>query len=155
MKETIRLTELTEENWMGFASLSVKDDQKNFLAPATGIIARGYIYRDCGGRVWGITADDIPVGLALVRDMNDEPRCYDIQQFMIAGEFQGRGFGKAALGLILERLRAEGRFDCAEVCVKMADKPAIALYEKLGFEDTGYIDPDVPDSLNLMHYFKK
>ncbi|MBP5295088.1 MAG: hypothetical protein J6Y95_05140 [Lachnospiraceae bacterium] len=30
----IRLTEITEENWLEAASLSVKEEQKAFLAPA-------------------------------------------------------------------------------------------------------------------------
>lgn len=49
----IRLTEITEENWLEAASLSVKEEQKAFLAPAGGIIARGYVYRNCGGRFQG------------------------------------------------------------------------------------------------------
>ena len=42
----IKLTEVTEENWLEVADLSVKDDQKNYVASVTGILARGYVYRD-------------------------------------------------------------------------------------------------------------
>ena len=48
----------------------------------------------------------------------------------------------------------ERKYDCVEVCVKMEDKTAIHVYEKAGFVDTGYIDEDVPDSLNLMYSFR-
>lgn len=34
-----------------------------------------------------------------------------------------------------------------EVCVKRKDAAAIHVYEKAGFRDTGYTDPDTPDSL--------
>ena len=146
----IRLTEITEENWLTAASLSVKEEQKRFLAPAVGILARGYVYRSCNARVRVIENDGTIVGLALVREFTDEPLGYDLQQFMIDENYQGKGYGSAALALILEELRTEGRFDHVEVCVKKDDAAAIRLYEKHGFTDSGYGDPDVPDSVNLI-----
>ena len=149
----IRLTEITEENWLEAASLSVKEEQKAFLAPAVGIIARGYVYRNCGGRVIVIQNDDVIVGLALVREFTDIPLGYDLQQFMIDERYQGRGYGSAALRLILDELRAEAHYDHVEVCVKKADTEAIRLYEKHGFTDSGYVDEDAPDSLNMICWF--
>ena len=48
----IRLAEVTEDNWMEAASLSVGEDQQKYVAPAIGILARGYVYRDCNARVF-------------------------------------------------------------------------------------------------------
>ena len=48
MRSDIRLAEVTEENWLEAASLSVREDQKEFVAPATGILARGYGFVDSG-----------------------------------------------------------------------------------------------------------
>ena len=146
----IRLVSVTEDNWLELASLTVREEQKGFVAPAVGILARGYVYRGCGGRVWGIADDDVPVGLALVREFTDEPLGYDLQQFMIGGRYQNRGYGTAALGLILDELRREGRWDHVELCVKKADAAAIHLYAKHGFVDSGYVDEDLPDSLNMI-----
>ena len=146
----IRLTEITEENWYDVACLSVKDSQKEFLAPPIGIIARGYVYRDCRAKVYAIENDGVPVGVALVREFTDEPLGYDLQQFMIDARYQRRGYGFAALGLILDELRKEARYDHVEVCVKKADAEAIRLYEKHGFTDSGYVDEDAPDSLNMI-----
>jgi diamine N-acetyltransferase len=151
----IRLTEITEDNWFEAASLSVRDDQKGFVAPAIGIIARGYVYRDCNGRVYAIEDDGTIVGLALVREFTEEPLGYDLQQFMIDERFQGRGRGSEALGLILNELRKEAHYDHVEVCVKKNDAEAIRLYEKYGFTDSGYIDEDAPDSLNLICYLQE
>ena len=146
----INLTDVTEDNWLEVASLSVKDAQRAYLAPAVGILARGYVYRSCHPKVFVIRDDETIVGVALVREFTNEPLGYDLQQFMIDQRYQGKGYGTAALGLILEELRKEGRFDHVEVCVKKADAEAVHLYEKLGFIDSGYIDEDVPDSLNLI-----
>ena len=148
----LRLIDVTEDNWMDVASLSVKDHQKDFLAPAIGIIARGYVYRSCNARVFVIEADEVIVGVALVREFTDEPLGYDLQQFMIDQRYQGKGYGSAALGLILNELRKEGHFDHVEVCVKKDDSEAIHLYEKHGFVDSGFVDEDFPDSVNMICY---
>lgn len=151
----IKLINVTEENWLDVASLSVKDSQKGYLAPAIGILARGYVYRDCNARIFVVENDDIIIGVALVREFTDEPLGYDLQQFMIDRKYQGRGYGSAALGLILEELRKEGHYDHVEVCVKKEDVEAIHLYKKHGFVDSGYMDEDVPDSVNLICYLNK
>lgn len=94
------------------------------------------------------------IGVALVKDMDEEPACYDLQQFMIDKCFQNKGYGTKALKLIIELLKEEGKYNCVEVCVNKMDAPPLKVYEKTGFVDTGYIDDDAPDCLNLMYYFR-
>ncbi len=149
----IRLTEVTEDNWFDVADLSVSEEQRRFVAPAIGILARGYVYRDCHARIFVIENDGVIVGTALVREFTDEPLGYDLQQFMIGEPYQGRGYGSEALRLILEELRKEGHYDHVELCVKKDDTAAIHVYEKCGFVDSGYVDEDVPDALNLICRF--
>lgn len=147
----VNLIELREENWMDFAGLSVDESQKTFLASNIGIIARGYVYRNFRAKVIGIVAGGTPVGLAMVRDMDDEPACYELQQLMIDKKFQGKGYGFRALELILAALKAEQKYACVEVCVKREDVQAIRVYEKAGFVDSGYIDDTVPDCLHFVY----
>lgn len=146
----LKLMEVNEENWLEYRSLSVSEDQKGFLDSPVGILARGYVYRHDRARVIGIADDDRAIGLALVRDLDEEPACYDLQQFMIDARFQGKGYGTAALRLILLDLEKERKYDCVEVCVKKNDAAALRVYEKVGFVDTGYIDEEAPDCLNLI-----
>ena len=148
----IRLTDVTEDNWLSVASLSVDGSQEFFVAPAIGILARGYVYRSCNARVFVIEHDGTAVGAALVREFDEEPLGYDLQQFFIDRRFQGMGYGSAALKLILEELKRENRYDHVEVCVRKDDTAAIRLYEKHGFADSGYIDKSVPDSINMICY---
>lgn len=122
----IRLTDVDESNWLEIARLSVSEAQRRFLAPPIGIIARGYVYRDCNARVIGICNDAEMVGVALVRDFIDEPVGYDLQQFIIDERFQNRGYGTAALH----------------------------VYEKTGFADSGYVDESLPDCVNLICYLR-
>lgn len=151
----IKLTVVTEDNWLEVASLSVSEDQRKYLAPPIGILARGYVYRNCNANIFVIANEESIVGVALVREFTDEPLGYELQQFMIDQKYQGRGYGSEALRLILEELRMENHFDHVEVCVKKEDSAAIHVYEKLGFVDSGYIDDQVPDSLNLICYLNR
>lgn len=151
----IKLFEINEENWMEVAALSVREEQKKFLDSPIGILARGYVYRACRAKVIGITRKEQVIGAALVKDMEEEPACYDLQQFMIDHRFQKKGYGTQALKLILLQLQEEGKYEDVEVCVNKANTAALEMYEKAGFVDTGYVDEDVPDCLNLMYHFNK
>ena len=151
----IGLVEINEQNYFGFARLSVAHGQKGYLDSAVGIVARGYVYRACRARVFGIVSDGEPVGLALVKDLDEEPACYDLQQFMIDARYQGKGYGTEALRLILAELEAERKYSCVEVCVKRDDLPALRVYEKAGFTDSGYVDDDAPDCVNLIYRMEK
>ncbi len=149
----IILDGITEENWLEVANLSVKEDQKSYLASPIGILARAYVYRDCNANVYVIKNDETIVGLAMVREFHEEPVGYDLQQFMIDKQFQNQGYGTKALQKIIDKLRLEGKYNTIEVCVNMADVEAIHVYEKVGFFDSGYIDEDVPDCYNLIYRF--
>ena len=151
----MRLISITEDNWMEVASLSVKEEQKKYVAPAIGILARGYVYRDCNEKIYAFENDGVIVGTALVREFTDEPPGYDLQQFMIDKQYQRKGYGSQALQLILDELRKEGHYDHVELCVKKADAEAIRLYKKYGFVDSGYVDEDLPDSLNMICYLSE
>ena len=150
----IKLVEITEENQFAVRRLTLDEEQKTYLDSPLGILARGYVYRDCRPRVYGIDRDGKLVGVAFVKDLDEEPACYDLQQLMIDLPEQGKGYGTEALRLILAELGRECKYDCVEVCVKREDAPALRVYEKVGFVDTGYVDEDAPDSLNLIYRFR-
>lgn len=148
----MRLISVNEDNWMDVASLSVKEEQKEYVAPAIGILARGYVYRDCNVKIYAFETDGRIVGTALVREFTEEPPGYDLQQFMVDQKDQRKGYGTQALRLILDELRKENHYDHVELCVKKADEEAIRLYRKQGFTDSGYVDENLPDSLNMICY---
>jgi RimJ/RimL family protein N-acetyltransferase len=149
----LKLVEINEQNWLDVRRLSVGEDQNGFLDSAVGILARGYVYRGQRARVLGIERDGEMIGIALVKDLDEEPACYDLQQFLIDARWQGKGYGTEALRLILAMLAEEQKYDCVEVCVKRTDAAALRVYEKVGFEDTGYTDEDAPDCVNWMYHF--
>lgn len=148
----VYLKEVDENNWKEIAALELFEEQKPFLDTPIGIVARGYVYRNCNAKVFGIANEEKIIGAALIRDFDEEPVGYDLQQFMIDKNFQNKGYGRQALELILNYLKAEKRFDRVEICAKKADIPAIKLYEKAGFKKSGYFDESVPDCVNLIYF---
>lgn len=146
----IHLAQIDETNFFAARALSLGEDQRRFLDSPLGILARGYVYRKERARVLAIADEGTVVGLLLVKDMDQAPACYDLQQFMIDEQFQGKGYGKGALALLLDKLRAEGKYADVEVCVHRDNEAALALFTAAGFLDTGYVDPDLPECLNLM-----
>ena len=147
----IHLAEIDETNFFDARALTLREDQRRFLDSPLGILARGYAYRNERARVLAVSDDETVVGLLLVKDMDEEPACYDLQQFMIDQRYQGRGYGKVALDLLLSDLREKRKYGAVEVCVDKANQAALALFMGAGFEDTGYVDPALPDCLNLMY----
>ena len=148
----ISLVKIDESNKAKAEKLEVSENQKSFLDSAAGIIKRAEIYKNLNSHLFGIANGETLVGLALVKDFEEEPFAYDLQQFMIDKNFQGRGCGTEALKLILDYLKNEGRFESVEICVKKEDVPAIKLYEKVGFKNSGYIDENLPDCVNYIYH---
>lgn len=145
----IELKPVHEENWTEAIRLKPAQAQRAFVASAEGILARAYAYRACDARALAIYHDGTMVGLMMVRDLDEEPACYELQQLLIDEKYQNKGYGSEALRQIIARLKAEGQYDCVEVCVKKENAAALHVYLKEGFRDTGYIDPAAPDCLNL------
>ena len=148
----ISLVKIDESNKAKAEKLEVSENQKSFLDSAAGIIKRAEIYKKLNPHLFGIFCEEQIIGLALIKDFEEEPFAYDLQQFMIDKNFQGRGCGTEALKLILDYLKNEGRFESVEICVKKEDVPAIKLYEKVGFKNSGYIDENLPDCVNYIYY---
>ena len=151
----VKLFDVDEQNWLDVISLGVTEEQKKFLAEPIGIVARGYVYRACNAKVCGICNGGHVIGVALVRNMDEEPACYELQQFMIDQRFQNKGYGTEALRLILSVLSKERKYSRVEVCVNKDDAAALWVYKKVGFEDTGYIDERIPHCYNLMYNLNK
>lgn len=130
----IHLETVTPENWR--LGLSVRDDQRHFVSDSAGILARAYAYRDNRSQAFVIYNDDLPIGMAMYHDMEDE-NGYDFSQLFVDQRYQGKGFGYQAAKLILKKMKCDGRYDKVCLCYIDGDDAAKNLYEKLGFHHTG------------------
>lgn len=130
----IRFETVTPDNWR--PGLSVREDQRNFVADSAGILARAYAYRDSRSRAFIICNDETPIGMVLFHDA-EEDGAYDFSQFFIDRRYQGNGFGYEAAKAVLQMMKDDGKYDNVLLCYIEGDDAAKNLYEKLGFRHTG------------------
>ena len=78
---------------------------------------------------------DIPVGFVMLEIEDDE---YYLSRFMIDHRFQGKGFGKRALELVLEFVRSNGATEMTLSYEPGKGNPS-GFYSKLGFIETGEV----------------
>lgn len=135
----IRFETITPDNWR--TRLAVREDQREFVANGTVLLARAYAYRDFGSSALIVYNDDTPIGMALYYE-EPEYGCYNFSQFFIDERYQGRGFGYAAAKEIIEMMRSDGKYDKVELCYIDGDEPAKNLYTKLGFVQNGEVEED-------------
>ncbi len=139
MTVTVELTDVTAENWRDCADLEVSEEQRAFVAP----VARYLCLCHYGGlwRPLAVTAGGEVVGFAMWA-VDPEDKSGWIGGLVIGREHQRRGYGRAAVLALLERLRREQ--GCASAALSYAEENAAArsLYRALGFVETGEREDD-------------
>jgi diamine N-acetyltransferase len=133
----LSLRPITRENFLAILHLHVAAGQEHFVATNERSIAQAYV--EPTFVPLAIYDGDIPIGF--VMHGHDEQTGIDwIIRFMIAAEHQRKGYGRAALRMIIEHLAA--RSGCTEI--RLSYEPenvgAAALYAGQGFEETGEIE---------------
>jgi diamine N-acetyltransferase len=88
-----------------------------------------------------IYADDTPVGFIMLYDNPEKPR-YFLWRLMIAGPYQGIGFGEQAIRLLIEYVMTRpGARELLVSCGEGEGSPE-GFYARLGFKRTGEVDDD-------------
>lgn len=63
--------------------------------------------------------------------------CYILDQFMIDEQFQGKGYGKEALKLMIDIMKDEKKYDIIELGCSRNNISAMKYYESCGFYYSG------------------
>ena len=135
----IHLEDITPDNWR--EELKVSKEQERYVSDAMKILARAYAFRNQRSYACIIYEEGEPIGMALYYDC-DELQAYDFSQLFIDERYQGRGFGKEAAKLILDRMKRDGKYSEVVLCYIEGNEAAKEMYEKLGFYHTGEADED-------------
>lgn len=91
-----------------------------------------------------IIVDDVVVGFAMF-DLNNtigdwkDWSVYFLWRCMIGTEYQGNGYGKQTLDLLVQKCKEEGR-KYLYVSSTRIDPMPYQMYINYGFEDTGLVD---------------
>ena len=145
----IELRKVDDENLWDIVKLSVKEEQRNFVATNTESILEAYTTVTSGGVAlpFGIYNDDYLIGFVMFgygsTGDEDEPAIasnnYCIWRFMIDSKYQGKGFGKEAMSASLRYLQSEpcGKGDYCWLSYEPENTIAKALYSSFGFYENG------------------
>ena len=140
--DEISLQPIDESNFLDAFQLKLAPEQEAFVSNPVRSLAQAYVYRSqC--QPFGIFASDRMVGYVMVIYDYDIPE-YDIWHMMIDRDFQGRGYGKAAMGKCLEYIRTKpfGSSNRVALTCNRDNSAARRLYEAFGFRPTGAEDKD-------------
>jgi diamine N-acetyltransferase len=135
----IALREVTKETVRAICRLAVGPGQDHFVAPNAISIAEAYFEPKAWFRA--IYAGETPVGFVMLFDDPDVPEYY-LWRLMVAGEHQGKGFGRRAMHLLIDHVRARpGATELLTSYVPGEGTPE-PFYRSLGFQPTGEMDED-------------
>ncbi|TDL80339.1 GNAT family N-acetyltransferase [Peribacillus frigoritolerans] len=131
----IQLHPITKHNWETCISLKVHKEQERFVAGNLYSLAESKF--ETSFLPLGIYEDNKMIGFAMV-GKDPEDGVYWLVRFMIDKDHQGKGYGFAALQIILSFMKS--RYDVSPFLllgVTPENTQAIRLYQKAGFIDTG------------------
>jgi diamine N-acetyltransferase len=132
--EIITLRPLTPKNWVECTKLSVREDQKNFVASNVFSIAEARIFPECVPLA--IYADENMVGFVMYA-LSSEDNRYWIIRYMIDHNYQGKGYGKAALQVVIDEMRRLPGCDRIYLSYEPENRVAEELYNSFGFQPNG------------------
>lgn len=144
---TVRLEPVSKANWLEAARLKVAEDQKEFVASNAFSIAEASFYPFS---IRAIYDDDTMVGFAMYGYDDEEYGGYAIIRLMVDERYQRKGYGRAAMQLMIEELKAKP--DCKAIFLSLVpeNESARALYVSMGFEPDGrIIDEEVVYKLTI------
>ncbi|MBN1564633.1 MAG: GNAT family N-acetyltransferase [Anaerolineae bacterium] len=136
---TVTLKPITKDNFQACITLKVNDDQKMFVAPNLYSIAQGQFTP--GTQMRGIYADDTLVGFVMWtwdNEDHDPPEMW-LWRFMIGGDYQGQGYGRAAMQHVIALLKIEGVTELF-LSYEPENTGGAQFYAGLGFADTGRVE---------------
>ncbi|WP_316571292.1 GNAT family N-acetyltransferase [Neobacillus sp. YIM B06451] len=130
----VKLVELTKDNWEECAALSVAESQKGFMASNLYSIAEVQFLVNF--EALGINDGERMVGFVMA-GLDTDDNNYWIYRFMIDKSFQGRGYGRKGLKVVVEWLQSKEGCRLIMVGYNPENVAAEKLYKSAGFEDKG------------------
>ena len=138
----INLIKITEENFIDAFNLKLTPEQERFVSHPVRSLAQAYVYREqC--QPFGIYEGNTMVGYVMVIYDYDIPE-YNIWHMMIDKSNQKQGYGKVALGLVLDYIKKKpfGSSNRVTLTCNRDNIQALNLYKSRGFTETGAVDED-------------
>ena len=144
---TLEFREVTDENFNEFIELEVHEKQRNSFyfkrtKPNLWSLAQLHIHE--GSKIVAIYAGGMLVG-SMFYNSNTAPLGEGnkawLTRFMIDKRYQKRGYGRQAMLMLFERVKAENGSETVSLGLSYEPENKVAeeLYRSLGFEGSGEI----------------
>jgi diamine N-acetyltransferase len=139
----VTLQPITDANRAAVAALDVAPVQQTYVAGVAESLADARRYPQAMPWYRAICDDDPPVGLVMISDNipPGDPTLlgpYFLWRLLIDAGHQGRGHGRATLGLVVDYLRTRPAAEELLTSVAPGEQgPPLGFYRRLGFQDTG------------------
>jgi len=135
----VSLREITSETVVQICKLSdtLSEQQQKMVAPNAISIAQAHF----SDKAWfrAIYANEMVVGFIMLYDDSEKPE-YFLWRLMIAGPYQGKGYGRKAIELLIEYVKTRpGARELSTSYVPIEGGPE-GFYRRMGFEPTGAVD---------------
>ncbi|WP_078547909.1 GNAT family N-acetyltransferase [Litchfieldia alkalitelluris] len=152
MESNLSLQEVNLSNFRQCVRLKVSENQMNFIASNLFTIAESKV--DHALTPYAIVNGEHVVGFCCIEIIptNDLEDRYWVPRLMIGEQFQGNGYGKQAMNLIINMLSSYQ--DCVEIRLSYVpeNKVARAFYENIGFSQ---IDEELQGEVVLSYLVKQ
>ncbi len=125
------------DNEAGDTNLEVAEEQQSYVCNSLVMLARAWLHRKLHPRVFNVYDDKTAVGMGMYLD-DPEKSAYDFCQLFIDKRYQGKGYGKAAVGLVLDAMKDEGKYQKVSMCYVEGNDASRNLFEQFGFVEVSH-----------------
>lgn len=135
----INLKDIDESNWEMCISLTTNEHGQHFIIEefvASNAVSIAQSKVEKGWITKAVYTEDTMVGFTMYGYCYEE-NIFEICRLMIDHKYQGKGYGRAVLGKVIEEMK--NLKDCNEIFISFDPENKIGkkLYESFGFKDTG------------------
>jgi len=143
----ITLKSINAANWQACANLQVRENQAEFVPGNLYSIAEAQFYPDAVPLALYDEQEQL-VGFVMY-GVDTSNGKWKVFRLMIDRAHQGKGYGRAAMQQVIERLRT--RHNCAEIliCYRPENTAARRLYASLGFVEQSITQDKIQARLEL------
>lgn len=131
----IHLVDIDQE--AGQIDLEVREEQQSYVCTSLVMLARAWLHRKLRPRVFNVYDNETAVGMGMYLD-DPEKNAYDFCQLFIDRHYQGKGYGKAAVRLVLDAMKKEGKYSKVSMCYVEGNDVSRKLFEQFGFVEVSH-----------------
>lgn len=152
--EGLNIRPVTEDNWRAIVELKPLTDQKKYITSNAESLLESFYETRYNWSVFGLFKEEYPIGFTMIGAFNAEKEYIWLDRFMIDGQFQGKGYGKKFLQLIVDYIQLKWQVKDIVLSIVKENNQAKKLYETIGFIDTGRIDEENGELIMVLNVKK-